>query len=64
MTDKTKKIGFHRAQLAYLESVYGTYEDIGKQITTESNISMLNRLVGRQEVLDEIRKLVNQPGVL
>lgn len=64
MTDKTKKVSFHRAQLAYLESMYGTYEDIGKQINTDSNVAMLNRLAGRQEVLDEIRKLVNQPGIL
>ncbi|CBY88565.1 hypothetical protein [Pantoea phage LIMEzero] len=63
MNDTKKRIGFHKAQLAYLESVYGTYEDIGKQITTTSDIAMLNRLVGRQEVLDEIRKLSNQPLV-
>jgi hypothetical protein len=65
MTDNRqsiKKVAFHRSQVEYLERIYGTYADIAQNITTESSVAELNRLVGRQEVIDHIRKLVG--GVL
>lgn len=53
-----KKVAFHRSQIEYLEQIYGTYADIAENITTESSIAELNRLVGRQEVIAHIKQLV------
>ncbi|AIM40531.1 hypothetical protein [Escherichia phage J8-65] len=50
------RVTFNKGQLALLEKAFGTWEKVGKTITHESDISLLNREAGKQDVLDFIRE--------
>lgn len=50
------RVTFNKAQLAYLEKRFGTWDTVGRTIVPESDLTQLNREAGKQEVLDCIRE--------
>ena len=49
-------VTFSRAQLNLLEQLFGTYEKLAVEITIDSNLVLLNRKAGQQDVLQAIRE--------
>jgi hypothetical protein len=50
------KVVFNKGQLALLEQLFGTYESLSREITVDSNLVLLNRKAGQQDVLNAIRE--------
>ncbi|MES7910460.1 hypothetical protein ABEP46_12295 [Cutibacterium acnes] len=50
------KVTFTKGQLALLEQLFGTYESLSKEITIDSNLVLLNRKAGQQDVLNAVRE--------
>ena len=53
-----ENVTFTKAQIALLEKQFGTWSNVGKTITMDSNLPLLNREAGKQDVLDFIRERV------
>ena len=50
------RVHFTKAQLNLLEKTFGNWSTVGKTITHESDIALLNREAGKQDVLDFVRE--------
>jgi len=50
------RVTFHKSQLALLEKQFGDWSKVGKTINHESDVALLNREAGKQDVLDFIRE--------
>lgn len=52
------RVTFTKAQIALLEKHFGTWSQVGKTVTPDTNLPLINREAGKQDVLDFIRERV------
>ena len=52
------RVTFTKAQIALLEKHFGTWEKVGRTVTIDTNLPLINREAGKQDVLDFIRERV------